>query len=29
MGSLKISETNAAVKPSVNTTDAVPELPRG
>jgi hypothetical protein len=29
IGSLQISETNAAVKTSVGTTDAVPELPRG
>jgi hypothetical protein len=27
IGSLQISETNAAVKTSVGTTDAVPELP--
>jgi hypothetical protein len=29
IGSLQISETNAAVKTAFGTTDAVPELPRG
>jgi hypothetical protein len=28
LGSLQISETNAAVKTCVGTTDAVPKLPR-